>query len=85
MDAGEIIRNAHERGEQVQTYDPGVLVREVEQLLRDRGLRLNLTGRVGMAHGAAGMMLRAFGVVPSTGYTGLDRIHASYPDNDEPR
>jgi hypothetical protein len=71
---------AHSRGEQVQAYDANVLVREVADLLRERGLAPDATGYMGMATGAAGKLLRAFGIVPAMDYRALDRLNAPDPE-----
>ncbi|MGI5213811.1 hypothetical protein [Plantactinospora sp. CA-290183] len=83
MDSGAMLRRAYERGEQLQTYDPEQLVCEVAALLRDRGFRPELpagTGRAGTASGAAGMMLRAFGILPAGGLASVARDNAPDPD-----
>jgi hypothetical protein len=78
-----MMRRAHERGEQLETYDPDQLIVEVRELLEARGLHPQLppgTGRVGMAAGASGMLLRAFGLLPAAPITTIDRINAPDPD-----
>lgn len=67
MDSSAMLRRAHAAGVQLETYDPDQLLRDVIELLRGRGLNPELppySGRVGMAAGAAGQMLRAFGILP---------------------
>jgi hypothetical protein len=84
MDSGAMMRRAHERGEQLETYDPDQLIAEIHDLLRQRGLHPELppgTGRVGMAAGAAGKLLRAFGILPAWDYTAIDRLNSSDPDS----
>ncbi|MEN3308810.1 MAG: hypothetical protein V7603_5012 [Micromonosporaceae bacterium] len=68
MDSSAMLRRAAERGEQLETYDPDKLVADVRALLYAHGLDPQLppgTGRAGMASGAAGMLLRAFGILPA--------------------
>jgi hypothetical protein len=82
MDAGSMLRRAHEQGKRLERHDPNQLVREVADLLRHRGLHPELpagTGRAGMAAGAAGMLLRAFGILPAGDVTSIDRINAPDP------
>ncbi|GAA3759578.1 hypothetical protein GCM10022225_51320 [Plantactinospora mayteni] len=84
MDASAMLRRAHERGEQLEKYDPNQLVSEVAGLLRERGFHPELpagTGRAGMAAGAAGMMLRAFGILPAGDVTSIDRVNAPDPES----
>ena len=84
MDSGAIMRRAHERGEQVQTYDPDRLVRDVAALLEGQGLSPGTppgSGRPGMAAGAAGMLLRAFGILPAADWDVRDRPNAPDPDS----
>jgi hypothetical protein len=84
MDSGALVRRAYERGEQLETYDPGRLLEDVARLLRDQGLHPHLppgTGRTGMATGAAGMLLRAFGILPAGDVTSIDRVNAPDPDS----
>jgi len=71
-DAADIIRRAHARGEQPQAYDPHQLVKDVAGLLRERGLSPDKYGRAGMATAAAGMLLRAFDILPATDYSTID-------------
>lgn len=83
MDSGAMMRRAYERGEQLETYDPDQLVVDVRELLKARGLHPELppgTGRMGMAAGATGMLLRAFGILPAADYTTIDRLNAPNPD-----
>lgn len=82
MDSGAIMRRAFERGETAETYDPNILVRDVANFLESRGLNPQIppgTGRAGMAMGAAGMLLRAFGIVPAGDWRVRDRVNA--PDS----
>lgn len=84
MDAAAMIRRAHQRGAVLETYNPDQLVGEVQDLLRERGLNPDLpphTGRAGMATGAAGQLLRAFGILPATDHTAIDRLNASDTDS----
>lgn len=84
MDATAMIRRAHERGAVLQTYDPNNLVGEIQDLLRERGLDPDLppdTGRAGMATGAAGMLLRALGILPASDYSTIDRLDSLDPDS----
>lgn len=84
MDSGAMLRRAYERGEQLETYDPNQLVADVRELLRERGLHPELppnTGRAGMAAGAAGTLLRAFGILPAGDYTTIDRVSAPDPES----
>lgn len=70
MDSGAITRRAHERGEQWEKFDPYQLIKEVKELLEAHGLHPELppgTGRLSMATGASGALLRAFGIVPVGG------------------
>ncbi|NUR59415.1 MAG: hypothetical protein HOV87_12215 [Catenulispora sp.] len=80
MDIAEIYRSAAERGEPVETYGPDALVAEVAELLRAKGLHPDAAGRMGAATGGAGMMLRAFGIVPADDHTVIDRHNAPDPD-----
>lgn len=80
MDAGAMLRRAHETGWTAQTYDPNQLVADVAALLRERGLHPDTRGRAGMAGGAAGMLLRAMGIVPAADITAIDRHNAPDPD-----
>lgn len=83
MDSGAMMRRAYERGERLESYDPDKLLADVQGLLRERGLHPELppgTGRTGMAHGASGMLLRAFGILPAGDYTSIDRLNAPDPD-----
>ena len=84
MDSSAMMRRAYERGAQLETYDPNQLVVDVRNLLRERGLHPELpegTGRAGMALGATGMLLRAFGILPAGDYTTIDRINATDPED----
>lgn len=84
MDSAEMIRRAYENGQQLETYDPNQLVADVQRLLSELGLHPELpagTGRAGMAAGAAGMLLRAFGILPAGDYTAIDRPNAPDPDS----
>ena len=54
-------------------YDPNQLVADVRNLLQSKGLRPDATGRLGVATGAAGNLLRAFGIAPLGGPTTIDR------------
>lgn len=79
-DAGALMLAAHTRGEHAQTYDPNQLVRDVADLLRAHGLNPDATGYMGMATGAAGKLLRAYGIVPAGDYTSIDRLNAPDPE-----
>lgn len=84
MDSTSMIRRAHQRGVGLDAYDPNYLVGEIEDLLRAKGLDPDVppaTGRVGMATSAAGLLLRAFGILPASDYTSIDRTSASDPDS----
>lgn len=84
MDTGAMIRRAHEAGGALERYDPNQLVLDVAELLRTRGLHPELpagTGRAGMAAGAAGMLVRAFGILPATDPLVRDRVNAPDPDS----
>jgi hypothetical protein len=84
MDSGAMMRRASEHGEQMETYDPDRLIQEVAEMLRERGLHPELptgTGRAGMAAGASGMLLRAFGILPAGDWQVRDRINAPDPDS----
>jgi hypothetical protein len=84
MDSGAMMRRAHERGEQLETCDPSALVNDVADLLRARGLHPEIpqgTGRAGMAAGAAGTLLRAFGILPAADWQVRDRVNAPDPDS----
>jgi hypothetical protein len=59
------------------SYDPNQLVADVRNLLQSKGLRPNATGHLGVAIGAAGTLLRAFGIAPLGGITTIDR-HESH-------
>lgn len=76
-----IIESAANRGERHETYDPNQLVREIREFLTDKGLHPDATGHLGMAVGGAGMLLRAFGIVPSSDFTTVDRINAPDPED----
>lgn len=83
MDATAMLRRAHERGEQLGTYDVDRLLMEVRELLQARGLHPDLpegSGRHGMATGAAGALLRAFGILPTSDWQVRDRVNAPDPD-----
>jgi len=80
VDSREIIRTARLRGERPETYDPGQLVAEVRMLLRERGLHPDPAGHGGMAAGAAGMLLRAFGILPACDERAIDRLNAPDPE-----
>lgn len=83
MDFGAMVHRAYERGEQPEEYDPNKLIAEVQELLEARGLHPQLpsgTGRLGMAAGASGMLLRAFGILPAAPVTSNDRVNAPDPD-----
>ena len=80
MDSGAMMRRAYAAGVELQSYDPNQLVVEVGELLRQRGLAPDSKGRAGMAAGGAGMLLRAFGILPATDYTTIDRHNAHDPD-----
>lgn len=80
MEVSEIFQRAQERGEQPETYDPDQLVIDVEHLLRSRGLNPDAGTRRGMASGAAGSLLRAFGILPAADYSKIDRLNAPDPD-----
>jgi hypothetical protein len=84
MNASAIMRRAHERGERAETFDPGDLVQAVQDLLVSRALHPDLpadSGRRPMATSAAGMLLRAFGIVPAGDHTLLDRHNAPDPQD----
>lgn len=79
MDAGAIMRRAYERGERAEVFDPDEVVEAVRELLTSRGLHPDLpanSGRRPMAAAAAGLILRAFGIVPAGDYTLIDRHNA---------
>lgn len=80
-ESSEIIREAAARGERHETYDPNHLISDVRELLNKKGLHPNATGHLGMALGGAGMLLRAFGIVPNSDFTSIDRINAPDPDD----
>ena len=81
MDIADIFRQARERGKEPEAYDPNQLVIDVAEMLRDKGFSPSYEGRAGMASGAAGMMLRAFGILPAGDEYTIDRHNA--PDADE--
>ena len=81
MDSSAMLRRAHERGERLETYDPNKLVGDVAAVLESHGLHPDVTSRAGMAAGATGMLLRAFGIVPACDYTSIDRLNAPDPDS----
>jgi hypothetical protein len=84
MDSGAIARRAHARGERAESFDPDEVVTAVHALLVERGLHPDLpsdTGRRPMAGAAAGMLLRAFGIVPAGDYSVIDRLNAPDPDS----
>lgn len=83
MDADAMVRRAHEQGVQLETYDPHQLVVDVQDLLRERGLRPYRpegSGLTGMAVGASGMLLRALGILPAGDYRMIDRVNAPDPE-----
>ena len=50
----------------IQSYDPNHLVKEVTELLRERGLVANIvSGSYGQAVTGASQLLRALGILPS--------------------
>jgi len=71
----EIFRRAQASGREVSTYNPDVLVQEVEALLRERGI---CTQRVSSsaATAGAGALLRALDVLPAGGVELIDRTNA---------
>lgn len=82
MDSGAIMRRAHHRGERAEVFDPDYVVEAVREFLTSRGLHPDLpadTGRSPMATTAAGMLLRAFGIVPGADYNVIDRHNAPDP------
>ena len=82
MDSGAIMRRAYERGERAEVFDPDDVVEAVHEFLTSRGLHPNLpagTGRRPMATVAAGMLLRALGIVPGGDYKEIDRHNAPDP------
>jgi len=81
MDSTALIRRANDLGIELQTFDPNRLVVEVEDLLRRHGLSPDSQGRTGMAVGAAGTLLRAFGILPASDHDVIDRPNA--PDADD--
>jgi hypothetical protein len=84
LDSTAILRRAHYTGIPVQTYDPNLLTCEIQDLLRARGLQPDLpygSGRAGIAQGATGTLLRAFGILPAGGPTTIDRPNA--PDAED--
>jgi hypothetical protein len=80
VDSMEIIRTARRRGQRPETYDPSQLVADVRMLLRERGLHPDASGHGGMAAGAAGMLLRAFGILPACDERAIDRLNAPDPE-----
>ena len=62
------------------SYDPNQLVADVRDLLHAKGLRPNPTGSLGAATGAAGHLLRAFGIAPLGGPATIDRHDSHDPD-----
>jgi hypothetical protein len=80
MEISEIFREARARGEQPQTYDPNQLVLDVRDLLFERGLRPDIYTHGGAASGAAGMMLRALGILPACDERAIDRPNGPDPD-----
>lgn len=84
MDAGAMVRRAYERGETLEEHDPNQLVQDVAELLRQQGLHPELppgTGRLGMATGAAGMLLRAFGILPAANWRVRDQVNCPDPES----
>jgi hypothetical protein len=84
MDMLAMVRRAYARGEALESFDPDLLVVQVRALLRERRANSDLppgTGRGGMAVGAAGMMLRALGILPAGDYTTIDRRNAPDPES----
>jgi len=62
------------------SYDPNQLIADVRDLLRSKGLQPDATGYLGVATGAAGTLLRAFGIAPLGGPTTIDRHEACDSD-----
>jgi hypothetical protein len=84
MDSVAMARRAQEAGQQLEKYDPNLLVRDIAALLESKGFHPELppgTGRIGMATGAAGALLRAFGVLPLGGVEAIDRTNAPDPES----
>jgi hypothetical protein len=84
LDSTALLRRANTTTARVETYDPNQLVQDIANLLQQRGLQPHLpagSGRSGIAHGAAGTLLRAFGILPASTYTTIDRINA--PDTED--
>ncbi|HKT01330.1 MAG TPA: hypothetical protein VJT31_17535 [Rugosimonospora sp.] len=84
MDTGAMLRRAHERGTRLESHDPDQLVADVYALLESKGLHPDLppgTGRYPMAAGAAGQLLRAFGILPAGDHTTVDRVNAPDPQS----
>lgn len=84
MSSGAIMRRAAARGRRAETFDPEDLVDAVEALLAARGLHPEPPrdqGLGGMASGAAGMLLRSFGIVPAGDFRQIDRLNAPDPDD----
>ena len=84
MDTGAMIKRAAETGQQLEKYDPNRLVRDIAALLEAKGLHPELppgTGRLGSASGAAGALLRAFGILPLGGVEAIDRPNATDPES----
>ncbi|MGH3680133.1 MAG: hypothetical protein ACRDT2_07760 [Natronosporangium sp.] len=82
MDAAAMIRRAYERGAVLESYDPNYLVGEIQDFLHTRGLNPDIppgSGRAAMATSAAGLLLRAFGILPACDSTSIDRVNA--PDD----
>ena len=84
LDSTALLHRANMNTAPLQAYDPNQLVHDIADLLQQRGLEPHLptgTGHRGIAHGAAGTLLRAFGILPATDHTTIDRTNA--PDAED--
>ena len=80
-ESSAIIAAAAARGCQAETYDPNHLIDDVREFLVRKGLHPDASGHLGMALGGAGMLLRAFGIVPASSFTSVDRVNAPDPED----
>jgi hypothetical protein len=69
----DLILQSRAAGIELESYDPGQLIADVQELLRSKGLHPDVADRLAAASANASWLLRAFGILPAGDHTITER------------